>query len=313
MRSAVWVGGPHFRIEERPTPEPGPGEVRVRVHACGVCLTDVHTVDGLLRESQPPREMGHEFGGTVEALGPGVHDLEVGTPVVATGAPGYADQAIVAAARAFPLPRGVPLEHAVFAEPIVCCATAVEQAALPLGAAVLLTGAGPMGLLTLQLAKHGGATRALVSDPNPARRELARRMGADEVVDPLATDLQAAVQAFTRGRGVDVAFECAGRPEPLQDCIAAVTRQGTVVMVGVNSRTSQLELKLHDFHFRFLKLIGSYGGPNRGGFRAATQLLGQLDLAPLISHRYELAEIETAFEVARTGQGAKVLVGGGLA
>jgi threonine dehydrogenase-like Zn-dependent dehydrogenase len=313
MRCAVWTGGREFRIEERPAPEPGPGQVRVRVHACGVCLTDVHAIDGLLRETLPPAVLGHEFGGVVDALGPGVSGLSPGAAVACAARGGFAEQVVLPATGAFPLPAGVPVEESAFVEPILCCNTAVQNAALPMGGTVLLTGAGPMGLLTLQLARRGGASWAVVSEPDPARRALAARLGADAVLDPTQTDVRGAVYDLTAGRGVDAAFECAGRPEPLADCLRSVVREGAVVMVGVNARTAGLDLNLYDFHYRALRLIGSYGGAGRSGFAGATRWLGRLDLAPLISHRCDLDGIAQAFELARAGTGMKVLVGAGLA
>ena len=316
MRCAVWVGGPEFRpefrIEERPAPEPGPGQVRVRVHACGVCLTEVHTIQGLFGEPKPPQLMGHEYGGVIDALGPGVPGPEVGTPVACAGRQGYAEHAVLGVDRVYPLPAGVPVEQAALLEPVLCCSTAVQNADLPMGASVLITGAGPMGLLTLQLARRGGAARILVSEPDPARRALALRLGAEQAIDPREANLPQAVATFTHGRGMDAAFECAGLAGPLAECLRAVGQRGTVVMVGVNSKAARLELPLYDFHYRDLRLIGSYGGAGRGGVRAAAEWLGQLDLAPLISHRFDLADIARAFEVARTGQGFKVLVGAGF-
>lgn len=170
-----------------------------------------------------------------------------------------------------------------------------------------------MGLLTLQLARRGGAARIIVSEPHDGRRALAQKLGAHQVVNPRATPVAEAIADFTRGRGVDAAFECAGHPTALATCLDAVVRQGTVVMVGVNAASARLELDLYQFHFRFITLIGSYGGGRQSDWHAAAQWIGELDLAPLISHRYDLADIATAFDVARVGQGMKVLVGPGLA
>jgi threonine 3-dehydrogenase len=173
---------------------------------------------------------------------------------------------------------------------------------------VLITGAGPMGLIQLQLVRRGGAARIIVSEPNPNRRALARELGADVVLDPAERDVAARVREITSGRGVDAAFETAGDPRPLADCIAAATQGGAIVLVGVNGRAARFELELYDFHFRDLRLIGSYGGAGRGGFRAAAGWLGQIQVQPLVSHRFGLAELGDAFAVARTGSGCKVLV-----
>ena len=177
-----------------------------------------------------------------------------------------------------------------------------------MAADVLVTGAGPVGLILLQLVRRGGAARAIVPEPNSIRRALATRLGADEVIDPSSADVAARVRELTGGRGVDAAFETAGNPRPLADCVAAATHGGAVVLVGVNGHAARYEIELHDFHFRELRLIGSYGGTGRGGFRAAAGWLGQIQLQPMISHRFGLAELAEAFAIARSGTGCKVLV-----
>ena len=179
-----------------------------------------------------------------------------------------------------------------------------------MGATVLLTGAGPMGLLTLQLAHRSRAARVIVSEPHPDRRALALRLGAAQVVDPSDGDIGAAVMAATGGAGAAVAFESAGVPAALADCLQSVANGGQVVMIGVHPTAARLSLHLDDFHPRNLSLVGVYGG--RGRVPAAAQWLAHLDIEPLIGRRFELADINTAFDVARSGQSLKVLVGPGL-
>lgn len=313
MRCAVWTGGPDFVIEERPVLEPGTGQVRVRVHACGVCMTEVHSIAGYFGPSKPPRILGHEWGGIVDAVGSEVTNVEVGTPVACAGQMGFSEQVVLPSERVFPVPPGVNLDEITFVEPLVCCVAAVQNAHLPVGATVLITGAGPMGLILVQLARRGGAVRVLVSEPNPQRRELARELGADAVVDPTTNSLADAVAAFTNGAGVDAALESAGQPTPLNDCLDSVMEGGTVVIVGVNPASAHLDLPLYQFHRRNLILRGSYGAHGgSGGFKRAANWLGQLNLGQLISHRFELADVAAAFDVARSGQGLKVIVGPNL-
>jgi len=317
MRCAVWTGGSDFRLEERPTAPPGPGEVRIRVHACGVCLTEVHMTEGLLPSPlPPPRVLGHEWSGTVVAVGPEVPDVAVGMPVAGAGAGAFAEELIAPADRLFRLPAGVPLDAACFVEPLACCIAAVAVAGLgerPTAAATsagptaLVTGAGPMGLMILQLVRAAGG-RVVVSEPDPPRRALAQRLGAEVVVDPTAERLADAVASVTNGTGVDVALETAGRPAPLADCLDAVRAGGTVVIVGVNPTETRLELPVYRFHRRNLTLRGSYGVRSADDFRAAVAWLGRLDLVALVSHRFGLPDITQAFETARLGQGLKVLV-----
>jgi L-iditol 2-dehydrogenase len=311
MRSAMWLGGRTFRIEEQPLPIPATGEVRVRIDSCGVCLTEVHSVDGLLAAPPPPRLMGHEYGGVIDAVGPDVAGragLEVGTPVACDGRQGYASYGILPADRVHPLLPGVPVEHAVFVEPLQCCLAAERRAQVPLGATVLLTGAGPMGLLVLQLVRRRQGARVIVSEPNPARRALARSLGATQAVDPRETSVREVVMDETRGQGVAAAFEAAGNPAALRDCLSAVGEHGTVVLLGVAPATAQVTLDIYPFHRGNLRLIGSYGDRIGVGFATATRWLAEVELAPLISHRYGLAEIADAFEVAGRGDGLKVVV-----
>src|SRR5437879_4350196 len=146
-RAMVWTGDKTFRLEERPLLEPGPGQVRVAVHSCGVCMTEVHSLEGYFTIRQPPMVLGHEWGGVVDAVGPGVAEVAVGTAVAGAGLGGYADHAVVAADRVFPLPAGVPLDAAAFVEPLACLIAAMERGAVQPDSAALLTGAGPMGLV----------------------------------------------------------------------------------------------------------------------------------------------------------------------
>jgi threonine dehydrogenase-like Zn-dependent dehydrogenase len=309
MRAAVWTGGREFVIEERTVPTPGPGEVRVRINACGVCMTDVHTIEGYFGPPDPPRVLGHEWGGVVDAIGPGVSGVELGVPVACWGRSGFAEWGVVPSDRIFPIPSGASLDEAIFVEPLACCVAAVQSARLDVGALVLITGAGPMGLILLQLVRRSGAARVIVSEPSEARRTLALQLGADAAVDPTRETLADAVAAFTRGSGVSAAFETAGHPTPLSDCVSAVAVGGTVVIVGVSPASARLELPVYQFHRRNLTLRGSYGshiGPT--GFKQAANWLGQLDLQPIISHRFDLADTAEAFDVARSGRGLKVIV-----
>src|SRR5260221_5232493 len=201
----------------------------------------------------------------VEELEREVRGAAVGPPLAGAGRGGFAEYVVVPAESVFPIPAGVPVEEAALVEPVLCCSTAVQNANLPIGADVLVTGAGPMGLILLQLARRGGAARIIVSEPKAARRDLARQLGADEVLDPTSADVVARVRELTSGRGVDAAFETAGVPRPLADCVAAATQGGAIVLVGVNARAARFEVELYDFHFRDLRLIGSYGGAGGRG------------------------------------------------
>jgi threonine dehydrogenase-like Zn-dependent dehydrogenase len=313
MRCAVWLGGREFRIERRASPQPGPGQVRLAVHACGVCLTEVHGIDcNFPLRAAPPLVLGHEFVGIVDAVGAGVVGVEVGSHVVGIGSGGFAEQVVLPAGSVFTLPEDVPLEHAALLEPIVACAGAIQSARLAFGSSVLITGAGPMGLMLVQLARRGGAARVLLSEPSPERGRLAQRLGAEHIIDPSSTNVVETARQLTGGKGVDAAFETVGHADPLRDCLEAVGDGGTVVIVGVNSQAKPLELDLYRYHPHNLTLRWSWGPADYGDFARAvprcTPWLQQLQLDGLISHRFTLDQITDAFEVARTRRGLKVLV-----
>ncbi len=185
MRQLMWMGGHTQELQDVPMPEPGPGHVRIRVHACGVCMTEVHYAEGLFQTPEPPPFVwGHEWGGTVDAVGPGVTEIAVGTAVAASSRAGFAEYAVVPAANVVVLPAGVPLDAAIFIEPLACCYASVRAAAPTAAMTALVTGAGPMGQMVAQLTRLAGA-RVLVSDPDERCRALAAELGAAATVDPL--------------------------------------------------------------------------------------------------------------------------------
>jgi 2-desacetyl-2-hydroxyethyl bacteriochlorophyllide A dehydrogenase len=306
------LGGDQFQVEERPQPEPGPGQARVAVAICGVCLTDVHSVDGAFGGLVPPQVLGHEYAGRVEAVGAGVTDLQIGTHVVCVGSGGFADQVVLPTSRLFRLPDGIPMELACLAEPLTACVAAVQGAHLPFGASVLITGAGPMGLILLQLVRRGGAARVFVSEPDPDRRRLASRLGAEATIDPTQHNVPEVVKQLTDGAGAAVAFETAGLAAPLVQCMDAVREHGEVVIVGVNAVNARLDLDLYSYHPRNLSLKWSWGPGDFGDFAhaipAALPWLSQLSLGDLVSHHFGLGELSEAFGVARARRGLKVLV-----
>lgn len=308
MRQLMWLGGATQQLQDCPTPEPGPEEVRVRVHACGVCMTEVHYAEGLFPTPVPaPFVWGHEWSGTVEAIGSAVTSVAVGAAVSGSGRGGFAEQMVLPAENVVPLPPGVPLDAGIFVEPLACCYASVQAAGPVEGMTALVTGAGPMGQMVAQLTRLAGA-RVLVSDPDERCRALASDLGAAAVVDPVRESLADAVATFGGDDGVEVALETAGQPAALADCLQSVRPSGTVIMVGVNPSEASIPFPLWRFHRRQLKLQGVYGAGGIKTFRAAVAMLPRLDLTRMISHRFALAEVDEAFAVARAGQRGKVLI-----
>jgi threonine dehydrogenase-like Zn-dependent dehydrogenase len=291
-------------VRSVPLAPPGPGEVQVRVSACSVCLTEVHFTDGYYDELDAPARLGHEYCGFVAAAGPAVTSLAEGSLVAGFDAFGGFGEVVTAAAERFvPLPAGLPADRGCLLEPVSCCVYAVRRGAVPAGATVLVTGAGSNGLMIAAVARKAGAGRVIVSEPDARRRGLALALGADEALDPAGGSLTEAL----RDEVISVAFESAGSPVALQDCLDVVADDGRVVMFGVHRDTAMLRLPLYGFHFRNLSLIGSFGA-DRAAAGQAAGLLPELDLESLISHRFGLDEITAAFEAARSAAGLKVIV-----
>jgi threonine dehydrogenase-like Zn-dependent dehydrogenase len=303
VRSARW-NGDSFQVDQLGLPEVADGDVMVRVTACGVCLTEVHFVDGYYDEIGIPSRLGHEYAGVVEAVGSAVTDIEVGMHVGAFGAMGGFSEVTVGPADEFRVVSPtVPLQLASFLEPVSCCVYAVRRGRIPPAGTVMIFGAGSNGLIMLQLVRGYGAARTIVSEPDPGRRALALQLGADVVIDPSCESLSGRLD----GEVVDVAFDTTGRPEVLGDALDVIGPDGVVVMFGVSRDATRFELPLLTFHRRGAALIPSYGADPAAGSTAAG-LLRSLELGPLISHRFRLDELPAAFDIARRGAGLKVLV-----
>ncbi|MBI4493038.1 MAG: alcohol dehydrogenase catalytic domain-containing protein [Chloroflexi bacterium] len=327
---AVWHGPGDVRLERRPVPTPSGDEVLVRVAACGLCGTDLHLVDGSLGLYQPPRILGHEVAGTVEAVGPQVRHLRPGDGValdttISCGAcfycrearpflcphrqavfGGLAEYLALPERQAYRLPRSLPLEAGVLAEPLSCCLHALELAQVRPGGTVAVLGAGPMSLLLLQVVRLSGASVRLATSRDSARRALALRMGATHVVDPRAESLLERALEATDGLGVDSVFEAAGTLETVEQALALPRRGGTVVLVGLLPQDARLSLSPYDLVVRELTLRGAFVRALE--FQRAVALLPQLDLEPFLSQRVPLAELHRALDLARQRSTPKVLV-----
>lgn len=330
MTCAVWRGVGDLRVERREVPRPQGRNVLVKVEACGVCGTDLHLLDGSIALYQPPRVLGHESSGIVVAVGPEVRSVGVGAavtidPNLPCGAcfycreaqpymctdrtstiGGFAEYQLVPEQTVYPLPPSLPTLHGALAEPLSACLHALELAGPRVGGTVAVVGGGTIGLLLVQLARRSGAVLVAVSEPDPIRRELAVRLGADLAIDPTAEDPRERLLAATQGVGVDCAFEAVGAAATAQTAIALPRRGGTVVLVGVAPTSAEITLRPYDLFERELTLRASFIRTYE--FRRAVALLPILELEPLIGERFPLPRILDAFAAAGSRRGVKTLV-----
>ena len=300
MRQAVLTGPGRFELEDVRVPVPGRGELLVAVAACGVCASELEAWTGRSSPSYPLR-LGHEVSGTVVDVGADTDGFAPGDPVgIWVTERGFGEYVVVSADAAFPA-GGVALDT-VLAEPLACAVNAVELADVRLADDVVLVGAGFMGHLTQQLTVLRGPRHVIVADTRSDALDRAKRLGATHTVDVREQSLAEVVSEVTHGRMADVTFECTGSPAALRT-IGEVTRMsGKLVLVGFHQGPPReiplgywnwMAYDLRNAHFREESTILS---GMRTGLRLVTS--GRLDLAPHVTHRFELAGIAEAFDTA---------------
>ncbi len=308
MRAAVYQGNQRLSVEEIPTPSPGPGQVLVQVKYCAICGTDIHAV---LYDAAPVGVvLGHEFCGTIAALGEGVTRWAVGDRVVGGGGtvpPGkegaqlahprydyrtmgfaskpmraYADYMLMEEWDPVPIPEGVSDEAAALCEPCAIAVRATRRSDLKLGDSVMVLGGGPIGLFCLQTARAAGATSVYLSEPTPVRREAALALGADAVIDPNQGDVVEQALALTGGLGPDVVFDCAGWQRTLDQSLSMVRRNGQVVLVAI--AWEDIPVLPIDWMGREIRLQTTFGSV-ADDWRVALDLMktGRVDVEPLLS------------------------------
>lgn len=328
MRAAILNGPKDVVIAQRPTPQPGPGQVVVRVDSVGVCGSDTHYYDhGRIGRFvvEAPLILGHEAAGAVAALGAGVTRVAVGQRVsIEPGVPdftceqclagrynlcpgmrffatppidgAFAEYVVTHEAFAHPVPDSLSDDAAALLEPLSVGVWACQKGRVGAGSRVLVTGAGAIGLVSVQTAIAFGATEVVVSDVNPARLALALELGATAVVD-------------ARERGVDtldrppnVLLECSGHPPAIGAAIRALDRAGRAVLVGMGG--DEIALPLSVVQERELEVTGIFRYANTWPTAIALAASGRVDLDRLVTGRYRLDQAEEALTAGRRDERA---------
>ncbi|MEN9787591.1 MAG: hypothetical protein RLZZ299_2855 [Pseudomonadota bacterium] len=345
---------PRLVLREVPDPAPGHGEVVVAVHACGICGSDAHCAvpdaEGWVRFSGPaqlPCVLGHEYAGTVVAVGPGVTDLAPGALVCGEGmracatcepcrrgrpnqclrlrmvgftAPGaFASLVCVEARLLWRLEAlaerfgsaSAALDAGALVEPVACAYNGLFVAAggwMP-GAHVAVFGAGPIGLGAVALARAAGAASVTVFEPSAPRRTLAARLGADAALDPSAVDVPDTLLSVSRGLGIDVVVEAAGAADrTLPACEDALAAGGRIVYLGRTGHRTPV--RLDALVSQAAMIHGARGHAGGGCFPAVLRLMaaGRLDLSPMITRRVALEDAADAVRDADAATEGKILV-----
>ena len=217
---------------------------------------------------------------------------------------GYAEYAVLPNSVVHDLPEGLSLADAALGEPAAVCLVGLERCMTPGGSSMVVIGGGLIGQLTLAFAKARGIGVSILSDPVPARREQALRLGADFVHDPAAGPLREVVAEVTDGRGIDLAVEAVGKPELVDLAIQVARPRGEVLILGVSPRGTTIPSDLFETHYKELIIVNSFG---RGdGYIRAINLLAEIDLTGVSGDRYPLHRAADAMKAAATGTSKSV-------
>jgi L-iditol 2-dehydrogenase len=336
MKAAVMHGVGDLRVEEveRPTISE-PDEVLIRIHACGICPSDLRAYTGV---REPHRGWGyipgHEWAGEVVEWGEDVEGFEVGdrvvpNPMLVCGTcyncmrglysfcenlqrrrvrGGFAEYGTAPAASLHRIPDAVTYRQASFGEPLACCTHGSKHSQIPSGGDVVIVGVGQIGLMHLQLAKLSGA-RVMVSDLIPERLEKAEELGADVVINAGEGDPVEKVRDLTDGRGADVVIVAVGAPKPLQQSLEMVGVGGTVNFFAGTYPPTTIPLDPNLVHYNEINVTGTHDyGPY--DFVNAMRFieLGLVKVDPLVSHDLPLDRVKEGFDVVAGLEGLKVSI-----
>lgn len=328
---------PGIWLERVPKPVAGTNEVLIRIHKTGICGTDAHIYnwdDWAQRNIVTPRIIGHEFVGEIVELGSGVSGYTVGDRVTAEGhiacgqcrncragkrhlctkAVGigggrdgaFAEYLVMPAANLWPVHDDIASDIAAILDPFgnaVHCALSFDVT----GEDVLITGAGPIGIMAAAVCRFIGARHVVISDINPYRLQLAAKLGIKHTVNRTQQRLSEIMQALHMSNGFDVGMEMSGSPEAFNDLLKAMYHGGSVALLGF--LPPQTEINWDTVIFKGLHIKGVYGREVFETWYKMTQLLRSgLDISAIVSHRFTVNDYDKAFEVVHSGKCGKVIL-----
>lgn len=324
-------------LEDVPEPKIGINDVRIRIDRTGICGTDIHIFkwDAWARKTIPvPMVVGHEFVGEIVEVGSNVNDFHPGdivsgeghvvcgrcrnclagrrhlcahTAGIGVNRPGaFAEYLAIPMTNVWHHAPGVDLDVASIFDPF---GNAVHTAlSFPvLGEDVLITGAGPIGCMAAAVARHAGARFVVVTDVNPWRLELAKRMGATHVVDVGREDLKDVQIRLGMQEGFDVGLEMSGNSNAFRSMLTNMAHGGKIAMLGIP--TEQIAIDWNLVVFNMLTIKGIYGREMyETWYKMTVMIQGGLDISPVITHRYHFSDFEEAFRELSTGQTGKAIL-----
>ncbi|GAB6932155.1 MAG TPA: L-threonine 3-dehydrogenase [Calditerricola sp.] len=340
MRAVVKTqAAPGAELRDVPIPKPGPGEALVQVKATTICGTDVHIYvwdDWAKSRIRVPQIIGHEFSGVVVDVGPGVTHVKVGdhvsaethfvcghcpqcltgqahicrdTRILGVDRDGcFAEYVVVPAQNLWKNDPALPFEVASLQEPMGNAVHTVLSGPVA-GKTVAILGCGPIGIMAVAVARAAGAAKVFAVDVNPYRLELAKAMGAHVRIHAGEEDPVARVKEATGGSGVDVVCEMSGHPTAIRQGFKMLANGGRMAMLGLPTQEVPLDIT-NDIVFKGVTVQGITGRRMYETWQQTAGLLasGQVNLEPLITHRFPLERFAEAFELMKSGQCGKIVL-----
>ena len=328
---------PGLWLEEIPEPEIGINDVLIRVRYTGICGTDVHIYqwdDWAQKTIAVPMAIGHEFVGQIVKVGSNVSDFYPGDIVSGEGhvVCGRCRNCLAGRRHLCAQTKGVGVNRAgCFAEFISLPMTNIwrhdpkinqEVAAIfdpfgnavhtalsfpVLGEDVLITGAGPIGIMAIPVVRHAGARHVVVTDMNPFRLELARTMGATLAVNPTQTSIAEVQKQLKMQEGFDVGLEMSGNPQAMRDMVANMAHGGKIAMLGIPAQ--EMPIDWRKVIFNMLTIKGIYGREMyETWYKMSVLLESGVDIAPIITHRFKFSDYQAGFDAMIAGQTGKVVL-----
>ena len=330
------VAGPGLELRRVPVPEPGPGEVLIKIHKTAICGTDVHIYNWdpwAAEHIRPPMTIGHEYVGEIAKLGDGVKGLKIGQRVSGEGHITchqcrnchtgniqwckYTKSVGVDRDGAFAEYVCIPATNVILIDPeldedVVAFFDAFGNATHTalmfdlVGEDVLITGAGPIGIIAAGICRFAGARRVIITDLNDDRLELARKMGVDAAVNTLRDDLPRIMKEKKLTEGFDVGLEMSGSGAALQQMIQNMRNGGKISLLGISNKPVPMDM--NTIITKGLTLQGIYGRKMDNWHQMSYMVQAGLDLTPVITHRFHYTEFEQGFAAMNSGKSGKVIL-----
>lgn len=330
------TAGPGLELRRVPVPTPGPGEVLIKIHKTAICGTDVHIFNWdpwATLHIKPPMTIGHEYVGEIAELGAGVKGFEIGQRVSGEGhiTCGHCrnchngdiqwckDTEGVGVDRdgAFAEYVCIPASNVIAIDPaldedVVAFFDAFGNATHTalmwdlVGEDVIITGAGPIGIIASGICKYAGARRVVITDTNEYRLDLARKMGVDRAVNITKDDLKQVMKELHIVEGFDVGLEMSGNGAALNQMFSVMRNGGKISLLGISN--VPVSIDMNEIIGRGLTLQGIYGRKMDNWHQMSYMVQGGLDLSPVITHRFHYKDFEKGFAAMNSGQSGKVVL-----